>query len=50
MIAGERRPDGAMVWEPFVLAVGFGAVISGALWLVFLWPAQEPDDDGDGDG
>lgn len=40
-----------MVWEPFLLAVGFGAAISGALWLIFLWPAQEPvaGDDADGD-
>ena len=38
-----------MVWEPFLLAVGFGAVISGALWLIFLWPAQEPVPDAEAD-
>jgi hypothetical protein len=30
---------------PYVIALFFGAAISGALYLIFFWPAREPDDE-----
>jgi hypothetical protein len=36
-----------MIWEPFLLAVAFGVVVSAAIYFVVIWPAVEPPDDGD---
>lgn len=34
-----------MIWEPFLLAVAFGVVVSAAIYFVVMWPAVEPPDD-----
>jgi len=34
-----------MLWEPVSLAIALGLVISAGLWLVLVWPSQEPPDD-----
>ncbi|MBX3160301.1 MAG: hypothetical protein KF773_30335 [Deltaproteobacteria bacterium] len=36
-----------MIWEPFVLALVLGLVVSGGLYYAYLWPSVEPLDDGD---
>jgi hypothetical protein len=33
-----------MVWEPFVIALVFGLLVSAALYFVLLWPGREPPD------
>jgi hypothetical protein len=35
-----------MIWEPFLLAVAFGVVVSAAIYFVVIWPAVEPAEDG----
>jgi hypothetical protein len=39
-----------MIWEPFLLAVAFGVVVSAAIYFVMMWPQVEPEPDGDDDG
>jgi len=34
-----------VTWEPFALAILFGAIVSGGIYFVFVWPRIEPDDD-----
>lgn len=34
-----------MIWEPFVLAVVFGLVVSAGIYFIFLWPQREPSDE-----
>ena len=34
-----------MVWEPLVVALLLGLVISAGLYFIFLWPSREPDDE-----
>lgn len=39
-----------MIWEPFVLALALGLIVSAGLYFAYLWPSVEPlDDDDDGD-
>ena len=33
-----------MIWEPFVLALFLGLVVSAGLYFAYLWPAVEPTD------
>ena len=37
----------AVTWEPFVLALVLGLVVSAGLYFAYLWPAVEPLDDDD---
>ena len=32
-----------MIWEPFVLAVVLGLIVSAGLYFAYLWPAVEPE-------
>jgi len=34
-----------VIVAPFLLALFFGVLISGAIYFVFFWPQVEPDDD-----
>jgi hypothetical protein len=34
-----------MVWEPFLLAIGFGLSVSAGIYFAILWPQVEPLDD-----
>ena len=34
-----------MIWEPFVLALVLGLVVSAGLYFAYLCPSVEPDDD-----
>lgn len=34
-----------MLWDPIVIALTLGLVISGGLWFIFIWPGQEPPDE-----
>jgi uncharacterized iron-regulated membrane protein len=36
-----------VIWEPFVLALVLGLVVSGGLYFAYLWPSVEPLDDGE---
>lgn len=39
-----------MIWEPFVLALALGLIVSAGLYFAYLWPSVEPiDDDNDDD-
>lgn len=39
-----------MIWEPFVLALVLGLVVSAGIYFAYLWPSVEPlDDDEDWD-
>jgi hypothetical protein len=31
-----------VIWEPFVLALVLGLIISAGLYFAYLWPAVEP--------
>ena len=31
-----------MIWEPFLLALVLGIIISAGLYFAYLWPAVEP--------
>lgn len=31
-----------MIWEPFVLALVLGLVVSAGLYFAYLWPSVEP--------
>ena len=34
-----------MIWEPFILALVLGVIVSAGLYFAYLWPSVEPDDD-----
>jgi hypothetical protein len=39
-----------VIWEPFVLALVLGIIVSAGLYFAYLWPSVEPDDpDEEGD-
>ena len=43
--AGEQVPlgyDRGVIWEPFLLAVILGLVVSAGLYFAYLWPSVEP--------
>lgn len=31
-----------MIWEPFVLALFLGLIVSAGLYFAYLWPSVEP--------
>lgn len=33
-----------MIWEPFVLALFLGLIVSAGLYFAYLWPSVEPSD------
>ena len=33
-----------MIWEPFVLALVLGLIVSAGLYFAYLWPSVEPVD------
>jgi hypothetical protein len=33
-----------VIWEPFILALVLGIIVSAGLYFAYLWPAVEPDD------
>jgi hypothetical protein len=34
-----------VIWEPFVLALVLGIIMSAGLYFAYLWPSVEPLDD-----
>ncbi|MGE0549717.1 MAG: hypothetical protein AB7O24_27670 [Kofleriaceae bacterium] len=32
-----------MIWEPFVLALVLGVIVSAGLYFAYLWPSVEPE-------
>ena len=38
------RYDPVVIWEPFVLALVLGLVVSAGLYYAYLWPSVEPLD------
>ncbi|HSR97272.1 MAG TPA: hypothetical protein VLM79_09490 [Kofleriaceae bacterium] len=34
-----------MIWEPFILALVLGIIVSAGLYFAYLWPSVEPDDE-----
>jgi hypothetical protein len=34
-----------VIWEPFILALVLGIIVSAGLYFAYLWPSVEPDDD-----
>jgi hypothetical protein len=34
-----------VIWEPFVLALVLGIIVSAGLYFAYLWPSVEPLDD-----
>jgi hypothetical protein len=34
-----------VIWEPFVLALVLGIIVSAGLYFAYLWPSVEPVDD-----
>jgi hypothetical protein len=32
-----------VIWEPFVLALFLGLIVSAGLYFAYLWPSVEPD-------
>jgi hypothetical protein len=34
-----------VIWEPFVLALVLGLIISAGLYFAYLWPSVEPTED-----
>jgi hypothetical protein len=39
-----------VIWEPFVLALVLGVIISAGLYFAYLWPSVEPVEPADGAG
>ena len=37
--------DRAVIWEPFVLALLLGLLVSAGLYFAYLWPSVEPRDE-----
>lgn len=38
-----------MTWEPFVLALVFGVLVSAGLYVAYLWPDGDPVEDAPAD-
>jgi hypothetical protein len=38
-----------VIWEPFVLALVLGLIVSAGLYFAYLWPSVEPDPEADAD-
>jgi hypothetical protein len=36
-----------VIWEPFVLALVLGIIVSAGLYFAYLWPSIEPADPAD---
>ncbi|MEO8703538.1 MAG: hypothetical protein ABI867_26050 [Kofleriaceae bacterium] len=36
-----------MIWEPFVLALVLGLIVSAGLYFAYMWPSVEPPELGD---
>jgi hypothetical protein len=34
-----------VIWEPFVLALVLGIIVSAGLYFAYLWPSVEPGED-----
>jgi hypothetical protein len=34
-----------VIWEPFILALVLGIIVSAGLYFAYLWPSVEPVDD-----
>ena len=34
-----------MIWEPFLLALVLGIIVSAGLYFAYLWPSVEPVDE-----
>jgi hypothetical protein len=34
-----------VIWEPFVLALVLGLIVSAGLYFAYLWPSVEPVDE-----
>lgn len=34
-----------MIWEPFILALVLGIIVSAGLYFAYLWPSVEPVED-----
>jgi hypothetical protein len=32
-----------VIWEPFILALVLGVIVSAGLYFAYLWPSVEPD-------
>ncbi|HET7504637.1 MAG TPA: hypothetical protein VFK02_26625 [Kofleriaceae bacterium] len=37
-----------MIWEPFILALVLGLIVSAGLYFAYLWPSVEPADEPEG--
>jgi hypothetical protein len=33
-----------VIWEPFVLALALGLIVSAGLYFAYMWPSAEPID------
>ena len=38
------RYDRDVIWEPFVLALFLGLIVSAGLYFAYLWPSVEPEE------
>jgi hypothetical protein len=38
-----------VIWEPFILALVLGIIVSAGLYFAYLWPSVEPDDEAGGE-
>lgn len=38
-----------MIWEPFILALVLGIIVSAGLYFAYLWPSVEPVEAGEGE-
>jgi hypothetical protein len=36
-----------VIWEPFILALVLGVIVSAGLYFAYLWPSVEPEDEPD---
>jgi hypothetical protein len=34
-----------VIWEPFILALVLGVIVSAGLYFAYLWPSVEPEDE-----
>jgi hypothetical protein len=34
-----------VIWEPFILALVLGIIVSSGLYFAYLWPSVEPADE-----